>query len=193
MMRVQIIGAAHQTDSMKRIRTHLGVLDKPLREVGALMLGGFKLQFDSEGVYGTGAKWKALTAGTKLGREKAGFSAGPILNRSGALKRSWTDKSSPYMAQKVTNTSITLSSMYTVGKGKHYLGSIQHFGAKFMHPGSNKLQAWGDVVTHGTKAHSISIPARPMMGYDGEIPDDLRGEMNRVLERFIDGFIRQYG
>jgi len=173
MMRVQIIGAAHQTDSMKRIRTQLGELDKPLREVGALMLGGFKLQFDSEGVYGTGAKWKALTAGTKLGREKAGFSAGPILNRSGTLKRSWTDKSSPYMAQKVTNTSITLSSIYTVGKGKHYLGSIHHFGT--------------------TRGGKLACPARPIMGYDGEIPDDLRGEMNRVLERFIDGFIRQYG
>ena len=189
MISVQIKNADYTENVLKRLQSKIGILSEPLRTIADIMRdSGFAKQFSTEGYYGAGRRWTGLTKGTKSGRTKLGYGTGPILDRNGELKKSWTKKSSPGHSQKVGRTSVALGS--TLRVGVHYLGTIHHFGASFMHPGSSKLQAWDGVVVHGTKAHKIDIPARPIMGYDGNVPDDLRLKMNNELELFIDVFTR---
>ena len=49
---------------------------------------------------------------------------------------------------------------------------IHNFGGSFMHPGSDKFQAWmganGMVFTHGTRPHMINMPARPFILFQEE-------------------------
>ena len=165
MISVQIKNADYTENVLKRLQSKIGILSEPLRTIADIMRdSGFAKQFRTEGSYGLGRRWTALTPGTIKGRMKK-WGSGPILDRSGELRRSWTEKSSPGYSQTVSRTSVMLGSTKKVGP--HFLGTIHHFGSA-----------------------TVGIPARPIMGYDGNVPDDLRLKMNNELELFIDVFTR---
>ena len=71
-------------------------------------------QFSTEGAY-LGEKWEKLSQATVIQRGKLGFGAGPILQRTGKLKRSTRKK-------QVTNTSLTISNTAPYYK-YHQLGT----------------------------------------------------------------------
>jgi len=168
MIKVTTKNVEYNVNVLKRLTTYIGIADKPLRECAGVWRKGAAQQFASEGIYGTGSRWTALKPGTILGRMKQ-WGAGPILHRSGRLKRSWSSKSSGDYAEHVTHTSVQLGSIQTTKKKGHYMGAIHHFGAP-----------------------KAGIPARPIMGYDGNIPASDRAQMEKILEKFIDNFIKIY-
>ncbi len=65
---------------------------KPLKESSKLQMQSIKKQFDSEGSEIT-SPWKPLKGRTIAQRTALGFSAGPILQRTGKLKGSFRQKS----------------------------------------------------------------------------------------------------
>ena len=170
-IKVKVKNVEYNQNLLRRFRTNIGLLGKPLGKVADVMRkDGFLRQFSTEGRYGTGSRWKALKPGTINSRLKMGWGAGPILVRTGDLMRSWASKAHRGHAQKVGRTSVTLGSILTVGRGTHYLGAIHHYGTK----------------RHGR----LACPSRPIMGYDGEIPLDLRNKMNAVIVKFINIFTK---
>ena len=65
----------------------------PLKKAADLILSDVQTNFDTEGglagsVTG-GGKWQALKEGTIAGRIREGYGAGPILQRTGALRKSF--------------------------------------------------------------------------------------------------------
>lgn len=60
---------------------------KPLQVSADLVRRDVETQFKTEGALTGG--WQPLTEGTIRGRVRAGFGAGPILQRTGALRRSF--------------------------------------------------------------------------------------------------------
>jgi phage gpG-like protein len=157
MIQVKVDNVKYQQDLLNRYRQSLGVFKNPMEQIARLIRRGLKEQFQTEGRYGTGSKWAPLKEKTIDIRERYGFNAGPILQRLGELKRSWSEGSHPGHATHITNSSLVMGSEMTVARGGHYLASIHHYGTD-------------------------KIAARPIMAVDGEIPDDLRAQIQQTIE-----------
>jgi phage gpG-like protein len=59
----------------------------PLQKASNFILSDIQSNFDTQG--GLVGGWQPLSAGTIAGRIRAGFGAGPILQRTGALRKSF--------------------------------------------------------------------------------------------------------
>lgn len=59
----------------------------PLQQSANLILSDVQTNFDTQGALAGG--WQPLAQGTIKGRIRAGFGAGPILQRTGALRKSF--------------------------------------------------------------------------------------------------------
>jgi phage gpG-like protein len=59
----------------------------PLTKASGFILSDVQTNFETEGALSGG--WQPLTAGTIAGRIRAGFGASPILQRTGALRKSF--------------------------------------------------------------------------------------------------------
>ena len=65
----------------------VGNFKVPLKKAADLILSDVQTNFDTEGALSGG--WQPLSAGTVAGRIRAGFGASPILQRTGALRKSF--------------------------------------------------------------------------------------------------------
>jgi phage gpG-like protein len=77
-----------------------------LKEAGELVIEDTKKTFDTEGSNLDGAKWKRLSPNTVRQRVRLGYGAGPILQRTGRLKRSF------FQVITSKQTTITSNSPY---------------------------------------------------------------------------------
>ena len=59
----------------------------PLTKASGFIMSDVQTNFDTQGALSGG--WQPLTAGTIAGRIRAGFGASPILQRTGALRKSF--------------------------------------------------------------------------------------------------------
>jgi phage gpG-like protein len=65
----------------------VGNFKVPLTRASGFILSDVQTNFDTQGALSGG--WQPLTAGTIAGRVRAGFGASPILQRTGALRKSF--------------------------------------------------------------------------------------------------------
>jgi hypothetical protein len=156
-------------DVLRRLRTYLGENEKPLRGGLDVIRGAFKKEFDQEGSYG-GSGWRPLEESTVEDRErrleKFGGMYGPehpILYRSGDLMRSWSDKRSPAHFQLIEKNRAEVGSSIETKKGGWNLAAIHNEG-----------------TTTGV------IPARPIFGPQGELPEQDQERIKVIFDKGID-------
>lgn len=159
---------------LRRLIDYVGENEKPLRAAADVIREAAKKEFDSEGGYG-GSPWEPLTESTEKSRERAlrkfGGTYGPahpILYRTGSLMRSWSEKRSPAHYQKIDKKRAEVGSMMGTPKGKWNLAWIHHEGTR-----------------RGL------IPARPMFGPAGELPDQDQNRIREIFEKHLDDFFKK--
>lgn len=149
-------------DKLEERGSNLGPL---LAKVGEIAFEAVQENFDEQGR----PKWVSLKSETIKEREKLGYT-GPILQRTGKLKRSIT--------KKITSDSAI------IGTNLEY-AAIQHFGGTIRHPGGTKYGFYKDGTVGWkkkdnpkfigkTKPHSITIPARPFITVIQEDIDEMQ-------------------
>jgi len=126
-----------------------------------------------------------------------GYGVLPILNRTGALMRSWIG--GPGHTQKVTQTSISFGSTLKI-KGGHNLAAIHHYGGAWYRPAitakkGGKLRFWAGgrwIYRTKVKAAYIVMPDRPVIGVDGLPPaEDMM--VRTIFKTFVDRWMVSHG
>lgn len=174
VLKIKAVGLKEVDEDLKRIKKHIGILEKPLRKGLAIVRRAAGKAFTTEGSYG-GEKWKPLSPWSQDDRRKHGYGPKhPILKRRGDLRSSWTNKSHPGHYMSVRETSAEMGSMLEVNG--YNLMAIHQFGAIISHPKSGK---------------PLIIPARPIFGYYGMLPTEdeikIRNEIQDFIENVCNG------
>jgi len=150
-----------------------GLNPKPLMEkLGTIVFQAVEENFSQQGR----PKWASLTSKTLESRAEKGYT-GPILQRTGTLKRSIT--------KKITDTSAI------VGTTLDY-AAIHHFGGKINHPGGTKYGyykgggfGWKKKSNPKyigiTKPHNIDMKARPFVHVMAEDINEMVEETGKFL------------
>ena len=84
--------ASDAVRKLTKLRGALVDFRKPFKDIKSVQLREVQRVFDTEGA-ATGKKWQSLKQKTIAQRIASGYGAGPILNRSGTLKKSFKQKS----------------------------------------------------------------------------------------------------
>jgi phage gpG-like protein len=92
----QITGQRAVRQKLATWGRHIESLAPAWEQVGEDLLGDFTANFDSEGGgFGTFAAWPQLAASTIADRLRKGFAPGPMLERTGLLRQSVTERMTP--------------------------------------------------------------------------------------------------
>lgn len=111
--------AAGFREGSKRIKD----LRKPFAEAATIFEKDMESQFRREG---RDPKWKPLKPKTIQDRLRQGFSAGPILTRSGAMRRSFTQSNATGHIREIERMRMKVGSNLMVGR--HILAAIHTEG-----------------------------------------------------------------
>lgn len=89
MMAITLAGEALLFEKLDAAIEAVGSPREALEDVGQVVLNEVKMNFEDEGARLESTRWRALTPETIMDRIRHGFSARPILQRTGELKRSF--------------------------------------------------------------------------------------------------------
>ena len=204
-MATGIIVRDQMTPFLKELKQNCTAnLEPVLRQIGLKMQERFAQQFDAEGT----PQWQELAERTRKERKRKGFGqAHPILNRTGALRRSYTKRGTRGSIFKVEKNRVTVGSSIPYaadnqngahippkretalmgpakkGKGLRFVSPTQYLSLTSPMTRSGKMRPARE-VSFMTKGHTI--PSRPLVLTGADL-----NLFARVIDMHVKGGLRK--